>query len=141
MTWRPRRGRLVPMALAVTVAAVCVGLAILVPPSFGVSDRAGFVLLGLFLAGGLLLLGRCRLGADERGLSVVNIVRRRELEWAEIVDVTMAVGEPWPTLDLADGTTLAVMGIQAADGRRARTALAELQALVRERAEGAEPDA
>jgi hypothetical protein len=49
--------------------------------------------------------------------------------------VSMAEGAPWPTLDLADGSTVAVMGIQSSDGERANRALAELATLIRERGE------
>jgi hypothetical protein len=34
------------------------------------------------------------------------------------------------TLDLADGTTVPAMGIQASDGGRARAALRDLRALI-----------
>lgn len=139
-TWRPRRGRVVPLVLAAAVLVVSIGLAVFLPPPARPSDRAGFALLGLLVAGGLRQLARCQLAADEQGLTVVNILRTRELEWAELIDVTMVVGDPWPTLDLADGTSLAAMGIQASDGARARLALAQLQALLHERSEGTEPN-
>ena len=50
---------------------------------------------------------------------VVNGYRRREYEWAEIVAVHLPPGAPWVTLDLADGDTAPVMGIQGSDGDRA----------------------
>ncbi|WP_141961417.1 hypothetical protein [Actinoallomurus bryophytorum] len=50
----------------------------------------------------------------------------------------MAEGAPWPTLDLADGSVVPAMGIQASDGDRARRAVAELAAMVRARGEAAE---
>ncbi|MQA86203.1 MAG: PH domain-containing protein [Streptosporangiales bacterium] len=139
-TWRPRRGRVIPHTLAIVVPAVSATLAVALPQPFQLGDRIGFVVVGLLIAGGLYFLGHPRLTADEHGLTVVNVVRRHQLEWAEVVDVTMTRGEPWPTLDLADGTTLAAMGIQASDGERARTALAELEALLHERGEAVEPD-
>jgi hypothetical protein len=42
----------------------------------------------------------------------------------------MPPGAPWVTLDLADGTAVPAMGIQASDGGRARLALRELRALI-----------
>lgn len=138
VTWRPLLGRLIPYGLAVLVLGLCLLLAV-ITPSFRVADRAGFVALGLVIAAGLHFLARCRVSADRRGLTVVNLARTHRFDWAEVVDAGMAVGEPWPTLDLADGTTVAAMGIQAADGERARRAVAQLRALIREHGEVAEP--
>ena len=42
----------------------------------------------------------------------------------------MPPGAPWATLDLADGTTVPVMGIQGSDGQRARRAVRDLRTLV-----------
>ena len=51
-------------------------------------------------------------------------------EGGQVVRVAMPPGAPWPTLDLDDGTTISAMGIHGSDGARARTAVAELKALV-----------
>jgi hypothetical protein len=130
VVWRPHRGRLVTHGFAVVVLVVVVVLAIAVPHPFGVADRVGFVVVGAAIATVLYLLGRCRLRADADGLTVVNVIRTTELEWAEVVGVSHAVGDPWVTLDLDDGDTLPAMGIQAADGERARRAVVELRALL-----------
>ena len=66
-------------------------------------------------------LVRSRVVAEAERLVVVNGYRRREYEWAEVVAVHLPPGAPWVTLDLADGTTVAAMGIQGSDGDRART--------------------
>ena len=42
-------------------------------------------------------------------------------------------GAPWAGLDLADGTSIPVMGVQGSDGRRAIRAVQELRALIEER--------
>jgi hypothetical protein len=47
-----------------------------------------------------------------------------------VIAVRLPPGAPWVTLDLADGNTVAVMGIQGSDGARARLAVRELRALV-----------
>jgi hypothetical protein len=86
----------------------------------------GFLLLALAC---MYALARSRVDATERGLVVVNGYRRRELEWPEVVAIRMPPGAPWPTLDVADGTTLPVMGIHGSDGARARDAVRELRAL------------
>ena len=42
----------------------------------------------------------------------------------------MPQGAPFPTLDLADGTSRPALGIQASDGDRARQAVRELRLLL-----------
>jgi len=139
VTWRPRRSRRMSAVLAVVVMITMITLAIVIAPPFKVVDRVALVLFGTAIAGLLYLLGRSRVTADADGLTVVNPARTRRLEWAEVVRVNMGEGEPWPTLDLADGSTVSAMGIQRSDGDRARQALAELRALLHERGEAPEP--
>ena len=127
-------------ALAAAIVITMVTLAIAVAPPFALVDRVGLVLFGLAIAAVLALLGRCRITADAAGLTLVNPLRTRRLAWAEVVGVAMGEGEPWPTLDLADGSTVSAMGIQRSDGERARQALAELRVLVRERGEAPDPE-
>jgi hypothetical protein len=79
----------------------------------------------------LHVLARPRVRADEDGVTVINVFRRRQLEWAEILEVTLREGDPWVYLDLTDGSVLAAMGLQAADGERGRAMARELRALVR----------
>lgn len=108
------------------------------PPPWHLGDRIGLIVIGLMVAGVLHLLARSRVTADDRGLTVVNGLRTHAYEWAEILAVSMPEGAPWPTLDLADGSTIPALGIQASDGSRARRAVAELTALVHERGEATE---
>lgn len=118
--WRPRRGRIVPYILAVlaVVGFVLVALAITGKGRGGATpfDRAMLVASGLAVAWVLHRYASVRVEADDSGLTVVNLFRRRRLEWAEVVTVRLASGDPWVQLDLSDGTTLAAMGIQATDG-------------------------
>ncbi|WP_131102313.1 PH domain-containing protein [Streptomonospora litoralis] len=132
--------RIVGYALAALVLATMVLLAIVLPPDWRLSDRFGLVFLGLVGVGVLHLLARPCLRATEDRVTVVNSIRTHVLEWPEIVDARMPVGEPWPTIDLADGSTLAVMGIQSNDGAMARRALADFQHLLHSRGEAEEPE-
>ncbi len=88
--------------------------------------------LGVALAA-LNGLARSRVTASVDGLELVNGYRKRRLEWAQVVRVSMPAGAPWPTMDLDDGTTISVMGIHGSDGARARTAVTELKALLSSR--------
>lgn len=130
VVWRPHRGRLVTHGFAVVVLVVVIALALALPHTFGLPDRIGFLITGAAVSGVLYLLGRVNLRADAEGLTVVNVFRTSELEWAEVLGATLNVGDPWVMLDLDDGETLPAMGIQAADGDRARTAVAQLRALI-----------
>ncbi len=133
-TWRPLGPRVVGIAVTVAlVAVVAVGW-------FGLDDetRSKFtpfqlgtlVFFGLIYLALMHMLIRSRAVADTEHLVVVNGYRRHEYPWAFIVAARLPPGAPWVTLDLADGETASVLGIQASDGRRARTALRELKALV-----------
>ncbi|MCO6005772.1 PH domain-containing protein [Actinoallomurus purpureus] len=134
-TWRPRRARIVPYVLATVVVLGMIVLAVVMPAPWGLGDRLGLVAIGLIVAGILHMLARSRVTADPEGVTIVNGLRTHEYDWAELIGVSMAEGAPWPTLDLADGSTVAIMGIQASDGDRASRALGELAALIHERGE------
>lgn len=81
----------------------------------------------------LYAMGRSKLVATGAGLTLVNGFRRREYEWAEVIAIRMPPGAPWPTLDLADGTTVSALGIHGSDGARARDAVLEVKALLESR--------
>jgi hypothetical protein len=54
----------------------------------------------------------------------------RDLSWAQIVSVRFGGGNPWALLDLDDGETMPVMGIQRSDGARAVAESRRLATLV-----------
>ncbi len=60
----------------------------------------------------------------------MNGYRTRRFDWNEVLAVTLRPGSPWAELDLADGTTVAAMGIQGSDGDRARAQVRRLRGLV-----------
>ena len=93
-------------------------------------QRATLIGMGLAIVAALHALGRSRVDATDRGVVVVNGYRRREYEWAQVVAVRLRSGAPWASLDVSDGTTVPVMGIQGSDGPRAVTAVRELRSLV-----------
>ena len=77
------------------------------------------VLIGLFIAGGVLLLARPRVRADAGGIEVRNILVTRTLPWEVVRAVAFPDGASWARLDLPDDEYLAVLAIQAVDGPRA----------------------
>ena len=135
-TFRPQRAlwMLVGLAIAVTVSLVALALVLPSPgettAGFKTDDRVGFVILTLIIDGGLAILGRPRVRADQHGLEVINVARKHRLAWAQVIAVRMRPGDAWMVLDLDDGTTLNAMGVQAADGLRGRQQAAQIAALV-----------
>lgn len=135
VTWRPHRTRTIIYTVAALLAGSMTAIAATLPSDGGMPwplpDRIAFACIGLAGAFVLLILARPKAVGDENGLKVVNMLRTHRLEWAQIVAVNLRSGDPWVLLDLDDGTTLSVMGIQPADSlNAARTAVAELRALV-----------
>jgi Bacterial PH domain len=133
-TWRP---------LGVRIAAIVLGgmLSIVVVfawVSFDAQTREAFtffqvatlVALALLAFGLGYALARSRVVAEPDRLVVINGYRRREFEYAAVVEAHLPPGAPWVTLDLDDGTTVSAMGIQGSDGARAQTALRELRAVL-----------
>lgn len=117
---RPRRGRRVAIGIAVAETLVFSVPALLMPGSgpgaFHWGDRAGIIGLALLIAAFLYRFAQVRAVPREDGMSVHNLVRTTQLEWAQIVAVRFGGGNPWVLLDLDDGETLPVMAIQRADG-------------------------
>jgi hypothetical protein len=133
-TWRPLGARVVGIALAVCLAAACVGAAIALGPEsrakFTIFQKGTLIFTVLGYGAVLYALLRSRAVATEAGLVVVNGYRRREYSWAEIVEVRLMRGAPWVTLDLADGTSASVMAVQGSDGERAKIAARQIRLLV-----------
>ena len=127
--FRPVRGRRTAIGFAVAQAVLIVGLAIVVPGTT-VIDYIGFVALAALIGTVLLRLAQLRADPAPDGLVVRNIVRQETLGWAQIVAVRFGDGDPWVTLDLSDGETVAVMAIQRADGARGLAEARRLAGLV-----------
>ncbi|UED82988.1 PH domain-containing protein [Streptomyces profundus] len=131
LTIRPVVTRLVLLSTGLAVWGVLTLIAVLLPAggavSWGLGDRLAVSGSGLLVFAMLALLSRPRLSADDAGVTVVNLTTVRRLAWPEIVRVTLRPGDPWVTLDLADGSVLPVMAIQPGVSRR--KALADARTL------------
>lgn len=133
-TWRPHGVRVA----ATVLGAMLLALVVVVWIAWGAETRASFTWgqrvtlfgLGLLALVAWHALVRTRVSADVRGLTVVNGYRRREFEWSQVVGVNLRRGAPWAGLDLSDGTSVSIVGIQGSDGQRAVSAVRELRALV-----------
>jgi Bacterial PH domain len=121
ITFRPRRTRAVLLGVGAVLLVVFTAVAVLLPVDgpngWGAGDSAAFLSSGLMIFAVLVLLARPKIVAERDGVTVVNVRARRHLEWAELVRVNLRPGDPWVYLDLADGTSMAAMGIQPGAGR------------------------
>ncbi len=131
---RPRKLLVASWVGAVVIVAVFTVIAVLLRTEytgvyFRFADQVALVLLGLFIAGGLLLCARPRVRADAEGIEVRNILVTRRLPWALVLRVAFPDGASWARLDLPDDEYLPVLAIQAVDGQRAVDAITRVRAL------------
>lgn len=132
--FRPTAARWVAGVLALVVLGFMVTLAVILPEiageGVGLADRVAIVGFGVLVAWFLARQAGVRADPDQTGLTVRNLLVTRRVEWVEIVSVRFGQGRPWVQLDLADGDTLSVMGVQASDGARADAEAVRLSTLV-----------
>ncbi|MDE9366027.1 PH domain-containing protein [Luteipulveratus sp. YIM 133132] len=137
--FRPRRGRVVPVVVAVISVLVFTVVALTIPGKGSVGwstpDRVMLIGFGLLFGAGLLRFAQVRAVPSREGLLVRNLLSERRVEWAQVVNVQFGGGSPWAVLELDDTDTLAVMAIQRSDGDRAVQEARRLAALV----EGSRP--
>ncbi len=112
------------------IVVVWVGLDAEIRDQFTTLERITLVLIGMMLFAAYYALMRSRVTASATGLTVVNGYRKRGYEWSQVIQVSLRRGAPWGTLDLSDGTTISVMGVQGSDGARARRAIREIRATI-----------
>lgn len=111
VTFRPGRTRAVLLTAGIAIFVVITTVAMLLE-QLTPGEKLSFVFTGALLFAVLAMLARVKVVADESGVTVVNIVSRRHLEWAEILQVNLRPGDPWVFLNLSDGTSQPVLGIQ-----------------------------
>ncbi|MFJ2177523.1 PH domain-containing protein [Streptomyces sp. NPDC101062] len=111
VTFRPTVTRTVLLSVG-TVMFVVISAIGLMLEQLSAGERLSFIVTALLFFGVLALLSRPKVVADDTGVTVVNLTRTRRLEWAEILRVNLRPGDPWVFLDLSDGSSLPVLGIQ-----------------------------
>lgn len=133
-TWRPLGVRVavwvLGLMLLALIGAVWVGIGAEVRSQFTAFQRVTLVFLALMLGSTWNALVRSRVTAARSGLTVVNGYRKRTYEWSQVIGVSLRRGAPWGTLDLSDGTTVSLVGVQGSDGERARRAVREIRAAI-----------
>ena len=135
-TWRPFGARLMGGVLGgmllVMVVTVWIALGAHIRSKFTGFQEGTLVFLGLIALAVWYALMRCRVSADENGVTVVNGYRTRHYAWSQLIAVNLRRGAPWAGIDLSDGTSISALGIQGSDGQRARQAVVDLRRLIAE---------
>jgi Bacterial PH domain len=132
---RPHRSPLFIYAAAFLIAAVhiVVGLLLKIKSSgviFQTSDQVAMALLGLIIAGCVLLFARPRLRVGPPGISVRNLLGYKLVPWSEVVGVSFPAGHRWARIDLPDDEYIPAMAIQAVDKDRAVDAMDTVRSLL-----------
>lgn len=135
--FRPRRGRRVAQ-IGIVVAVVLFGfVAVLMPGAdqggnWTIVDRV--LLWGLGWGMALLLQRYVRIGAwpGPDALVIRNLFLTQSVPWADIEDIRFGGGEPWVSLELVYGESVAVMAIQRADAAYGMSEAERLTALIRQ---------
>ena len=132
---RPRRMRYGACIAAFLILAVHVAVSMLLKIRasgviFRTADQVAIVLLGVIVAGAVLLLTRARLRVGETGVSVRNVLGDRLIPWSQVVGVTFPRGKRWARLELPDDEYLPLVAIQSIDKEDAVEAMRAVRALV-----------
>lgn len=134
--FRSVRGAWVARIMAIVSVVVFTLVAIFFSGDEGVTaaetllNRIAIFGLGVAIGAFLWRYGLIRAVPTRQGLTVVNLFRTYELDWAQILTVGFGGGGAWAMLELTDTEELAVMAIQRADGEHARAEAARLAALI-----------
>jgi PH (Pleckstrin Homology) domain-containing protein len=132
---RPHRSPLFIYAAAFLIAAmhIVVGALLKIKSSgviFHTADQVAIALLGLVIAGAVLLFARPRLRVGPAGLSVRNLLGDKLVPWADVVGVSFPAGRRWARIDLPDDEYIPLMAIQAVDKERAVDAMDAVRSLL-----------
>jgi hypothetical protein len=97
---------------------------------FQTADQVAIGLLGVVIAGLVLLFARPRLRVGAPGVAVRNLLAYRLIPWSDVVDVSFPRGARWARVDLPDDEYIPVMAIQAVDKQRAVDAMDRVRGLL-----------
>ena len=97
---------------------------------FQTADQVAIALLGVVIAGLVLMFARPRLRIGAQGVAVRNLLGYRLIAWEDVVDVSFPLGARWARVDLPDDEYIPVMAIQAVDKQRAVDAMDNVRALL-----------
>lgn len=90
---------------------------------FRTADQVAIALLGVVIAGVVLMFARPRLRVGAAGVSVRNLVNDKMIPWSDVVGISFPTGARWARVDLPDDEYIPIMAIQAVDKGRAIDAM------------------
>jgi Bacterial PH domain len=120
-------------ALVFVTAGVVLGLLLKIRSSgviFQTADQVAIALLGVVIAGFVLLFARPRLRIGAPGVAVRNLFGYRVIPWSDVVGVSFPPGARWARVDLPDDEYVPVLAIQAVDKNRAVDAMDRVRDLL-----------
>ena len=120
-------------AALIMVVGVVLGLLLKIASTgvvFQTADQVAIALLGVVIAGVVLLFARPRLRVGASGVAVRNLFGYRLIPWSDVVDVSFPRGARWARVDLSDDEYVPVMAIQAVDKERAVEAMDRVRGLL-----------
>jgi len=97
---------------------------------FQTADQVAIALLGVVIAGVVLLFARPRLRVGAAGVAIRNLLGYRLIPWSEVVDVSFPRGARWARVDLPDDEYIPVLAIQTVDKERAVEAMDRVRVLL-----------
>ncbi|MCW2623011.1 MAG: hypothetical protein JWL64_2613 [Frankiales bacterium] len=98
--------------------------------TFGLADQVAMGLMGVLIAGVVLLFTRARVEADTAGIRVRGVMGDKYFPWQVVVGVRLDDGDSWASLDLHDDERVALLAVQSNDGDRATEAVLALRRLL-----------
>ena len=120
VTLRPRAILITAWVCAVAVMVFFAVVAYLMPSEdtgviFRPVDQASMMVIGAFVAGGLLLMARPRVRADGHGIEIRNVVLTRWFPWPEVYGISFPDGASSARLELPDDEYHPILAVQAVD--------------------------
>ena len=120
-------------ALLIVSVGVVLGLLLKIASTgvvFQTADQVAIALLGVVIAGAVLLFARPRLRVGASGVAVRNLFGYKLIPWSDVVGVSFPRGARWARVDLPDDEYVPVMAIQAVDKERAVEAMERVRGLL-----------
>lgn len=134
VTYRPHRLRITAIITSVVLAGLYLVGWFALPGAIRalvtLSQRLTLLAILAVLVGALWAIAASSVRADASGLRIRNGLRTHRLAWPEIRGFSLRAGDPWAFVGLdpdGDVERRAMLGIQAGDGERAQSAVADLR--------------
>jgi hypothetical protein len=96
---------------------------------FRTADQVAIALVGVVIAGAVLMFARPRLRVGELGVAVRNLLGDKIIPWSDVVDISFPRGARWARVDLPHDEYIPIMAIQAVDKERAVDAMDRVRGL------------